>query len=247
MSNGVILYQGPSNINGKEIVAIAVGLSSNSKNRKTGGMVQVHILGTDVEPHLAIKNGTDDTICGECVHRGDPTTGRGRSCYVQVGQGPLMVYRAWKRGSYTPIKDYSIFSGRQVRFGAYGDPAAVPASVWEAIVSQTKSITGYTHQWKKCDPVYSNWLMASADSVEEAAQAQALGYRTFRVSLLSDGKLAGEAMCPASKEAGYKLKCFECLACNGNITGRKGNIVINVHGSAAHLFNAKKIPIKMAA
>src|SRR5271154_1354735 len=100
--NGVILYQGPSLIDGAPIVAIAI--AGKSSNRKTGNMVQTYILRSDLEPTAAIKQGLDVSICGDCRHRGDGT-GKGRTCYVNVGQGPLGVYRAFKRGRYPKIRD----------------------------------------------------------------------------------------------------------------------------------------------
>lgn len=248
MANGYVLYQGPSLIDGNDIVVIATGINASSKNSKTGGMIQTYILVADEEPHQAVKSGKDATICGDCVHRGDEN--RGRSCYVNVGQGPLNVYRAWKRGNYPSIHDRkafeSVFKGRKIRFGAYGDPAAVPALIWQNLANVASGVTGYTHQWRTADPVYAEWCMASADSVKDAQEAQALGYRTFRVSLEGDvDRLKGEAVCPASKEAGYKLQCHQCLACDGNWTNRRGSITIKVHGNSAHRSNAKKLALEI--
>src|SRR5262245_54038294 len=45
--NGVVLYRGPSLLNGKPIVCVAVGLTRRSKNQKTGGAIQTYILGDD--------------------------------------------------------------------------------------------------------------------------------------------------------------------------------------------------------
>ena len=91
--------------------------------------------------------------------------------------------------------------------------------------------------------------MASADSIEEAQEAQSKGYRTFRVALPQEslGRVKGEALCPASEEAGKKLQCHECLACGGNVKGMKGNIMINIHGNSAHLSNAKKIKLELVS
>jgi hypothetical protein len=73
--------------------------------------------------------------------------------------------------------------------------------------------------------------MASVDTSAERLLATLLGWRTFRVSN-DGGKERGESICPASKEAGYKLQCIDCGACNGNTSNRRGDITIKVHGSA---------------
>lgn len=243
MANGYILYEGPSKIDGNNIVVIATGFNASSSNRKTGGMIQTYILVQDSEPHVAIKNGDDFSICGNCVHRGSKE--RGRSCYVNIGQGPLSVYRAWKRGSYPALTDYSIFTDLLVRFGTYGDPAAVPHNIWNDIDQVCQDNTGYTHQWKNCSPMYARWCMASVESKAEALEAHNKGYRTFRVGLEKDIRVKGEVLCPASEEAGKKLQCFQCLACNGS--GRRGHIFIPAHGNSAVMSNIKKIPMKIAA
>jgi hypothetical protein len=250
MSNGLVLWQGASLIDGAPIVVIATGLQRKSSNVKTGGMVQTYILRADMEPTAAIKVGADASICGACPHRGDGT-GKGRTCYVNVGQGPLAVWRAWKRGAYkaAPLA-YSpsgipllseVGQGRIVRLGTYGDPAAVPAWVWQELTRDCVGHTGYTHQWRKCDQSLCSLVMASADSVSDAAEAHAAGWRTFRVALPCDPvKLDGEARCPASAEMGKRLTCEQCRACNGTATGRRGSIVIQAHGGFAVMANVRR-------
>lgn len=68
-----------------------------------------------------------------------------------------------------------------VRGGSYGDPAAVPFEVWEALFSKAKNWTAYTHHWRTCDQRLKKYAMASVDSPEERDEAQALGWRTFMV------------------------------------------------------------------
>ncbi len=240
--NGVILYEGPSQLDGAPIVVIAVGLASKSTNRKTGAMVQTYILRSDVDPIAAIKAGKDATICGDCRHRGDGT-GKGRTCYVNVGQGALAVYRAYKRGRYAYAETLiDLAAGRMVRLGTYGDPAAAPVYMWTALTHKAAGHTGYTHQWRnpKFAPLRA-LCMASADTVDEARQAQALGWRTFRVDLsgVIDAR-KGESLCPASAEAGKKLTCAQCLACNG-ANGRRGSIYIPAHGPSSVMANVRKL------
>ena len=66
---GFIAYEGPSLIDGAQIVVIVTGLKGPSKNRKTGNMVQTFILARDVHPLEALRSGEDASICGQCEHR----------------------------------------------------------------------------------------------------------------------------------------------------------------------------------
>lgn len=227
--NGAVIYQGPSKLDGKPIVAIATGLKHASANRKTGDMVQTYILREDLSPIEAVKTDADVSICGQCPHRGSGG-GKDRTCYVNVGQGPLNVWRAYKRGSYSRASDIAaIGEKRIVRLGSYGDPAAVPAIIWNDITKLCVAHTGYTHQWREY-PELKNLCMASVDSVQEAEQARAQGWRTFRVAMPCDPpRESYEAVCPASAEAGKILACSECRACGG-ADGRKGSVVIQAHG-----------------
>jgi hypothetical protein len=245
-ARGVVLYDGPSAIDGKRIVVIASGLAAKSANAKTGAMVQTYILRADQRPTDAVKAGADVSICGTCPHRGDGN-GKARTCYVNVGQGPLVVWKAWKRGVYPVATDYSAFAGRIVRFGSYGDPAAVPVRIWEGIAAHAAAFTGYTHQWRKCDARFARYCMASADNESEAREARAAGWRTFRVALPCDApRIEAEAVCPASKEAGNKLQCADCLACGGTSTGRRGSIVIQAHGGFAVMAAVKASQMRAA-
>lgn len=232
--NGVIIYRGPSMIDGKPIVAIATGMSKNSQNEKTGGgLIQTWILREDISPTEAVNNGADASVCGDCPHRGDLIDGKnvGRSCYVTVFQAPLNVWKTHKKGGY-PVADVADFAGRGVRLGSYGDPAAVPVAVWVAITARAAYWTGYTHQWRAF-PELAAWCMASADSVSDRFTAKALGFRTFRVRGASADREAGEVVCPASAEAGYKTTCDQCRACGGHGAKARADIVIKAHGAAS--------------
>jgi len=70
--------------------------------------------------------------------------------------------------------------------------------------------------------------MASVDTPAERVEAEAMGWRTFRVRLPDEALLPHEAICPASAEAGHKLTCEKCMACDG-ANGRRGRIAIVVH------------------
>jgi hypothetical protein len=40
-------------------------------------------------------------------------------------------------------------------------------------------ITGYPHQWKRCDQALTSLMLASADTQEEAREAQSMGDGVF--------------------------------------------------------------------
>lgn len=225
MSNGFIIHEDSVR------VVIATGFSKASDNRKTGDMIQIWILCKAVDPVEAIKQGLDRLICGNCRHRGDGT-GSGRSCYVNAGQAPLGIWRAWKSGSYLPLPSVSVFAGRKVRFGAYGDPTWLPLPLAFAIAGVSSGWTGYTHQWRK--PSLQGWktlLMASVDTTAELLIARSMGWSTFRVTPDTDHHTV-ETLC-ASDRVG--TPCADCLACAGSRGGIRA-IHIPAHGTGKRHF-----------
>lgn len=228
---GAILYQGPSQLDGKPIVVIAVWQSQNSK---TGDMLQTYILRSDIDPREANKYGEDESICGQCQHRGTPTfdplkaLAEGRTCYVNMGQGVLIVYNTFKAGKYPVASPRTVGAGRNVRIGTYGDGAAAPSYVWDDLLFGAKGHTAYSHNGG--DP---QRYMVSADTLQQAQTAWASKYRTFRVvHSVEEIDRTHEVLCPASKEAGYKATCATCLLCGGTSVKAK-SIAIPVHGSGA--------------
>lgn len=232
--NGFVFYRGPSMLDGAPIVAILTGLQNGSANEKTGGgLLQTWILREDVNPLDAVNTGDDVSICGDCKHRGTIENGRnkGRSCYVRLDTAPNNIWKTYKRGRYPHVTMNTmleLLDGRMVRGGSYGDPAAVPYSIWDVMGALIK--TAYTHQWRKF-PELASFCMASVDTSDERTQAKFLGFRTFRVKGENDESEAYEVTCPASKEAGYKTTCDLCRACGGTNAKAKADIVISVHGS----------------
>ena len=61
---GAIVWEGDSLLTGDPIVVVATW---DSKNPKTGDMVQMYILLADVEPHIAVKSGADAAVCGNLI------------------------------------------------------------------------------------------------------------------------------------------------------------------------------------
>ena len=209
--------------------------SAGSKNAKTGEMIQTYILNADSSPIESITTGNDQSICGTCPQRGKASGGSG-ACYVNVGQGPTSTWKAHNRNGSVPF-DVERFRGKKVRFGAYGDPAAVPFEVWKSIADVAESVTGYTHQWRTADPRFSQICMASADSVSEALEAKHThGYRNFIVRPAGSAKPSGAIVCPASAEAGKKITCSDCLMCGGTSSNQTRDITIIAHGTSARMF-----------
>lgn len=234
----MIIYSGPSLIDGKPIVAIAVGQSDNTK---TGNMVQTYIIRADIDPRDASKTGEDFSICGNCPHRGiahnrpDKKLALKRSCYVNIGQGVLIVWKALQRGVYSTATGHkaiaAIGKGRMVRLGTYGDPAAVPAYIWESLLSEASGHTAYTHQSGVATAqARPDFMMISADTEAQARIAWNDGNRTFRVVKSTYEIIAGrEILCPASKEAGFRTTCNSCGLCGGNAVKAKSIAIVD-HG-----------------
>ena len=224
MDKGII-YKGPSLLDGQPIVVI--GTYSN-RNSKTGAVLQTYILREDLNPLEASKTGADYSICGNCNLRGTPTDDPkrkqavGRRCYVNLGQGVLIVWRAYRSGVYEPVSPRVLGHRRFVRVGTYGDPAAAPQAVWDELLSEASTWTAYSHQ--------SGWrpdiAMQSVDSHTEAQMHWSQGRRTFRV-IADLGQLdqTNEALCPASKEAGRRVQCTACKLCKGSSLAKSIAIV----------------------
>ena len=237
--SGLVLYDGPSVLDPSKDVLVIATLSS--ANVKTGNMIQTWILVKDYAPVEASKLGQDEIICGQCPHRHF----NNGACYVNLGQAPNGIYKAWKSGKY-PIfnkaKHGQYFLGRKLRLGAYGDPASVPFNVWKAPLSLAIGHTGYTHQIKhrNFDKRYLSICQVSADTPKQAIAYQKLGAKTFRVALDGDQLLDGEEIC-LSETVG--TQCQDCLLCDGS----KQNIAIAVHGSRKSKFKSNLIPTKAVA
>ena len=247
--NSVAVYLGPSRIDGDDIVVIVTGLRGSS-NAKTGSMVQSYILRADRDPLEALRTGKDSTVCGGCPLRPtsyDGTKYAGRGCYVNVGQAPLALWRAWQRGSIpmVTVGDLAeLTRGRTVRLGSYGDPAAVPPVIWHAYTRYAEGWTGYTHQSRspKLRDVLT-WCQVSADSEADAVAARQAGVGSFRVLRDGDAPLPFETVCPASEEAGKVTTCADCQMC----TGFDGaSVVIAAHGiGKGHVQTDRRRPLSL--
>ena len=209
-----------------------------SSNVKTGNMWQIWHLVKSVKPTEALKQGLNPLVCGTCPLQGDGT-GSGRVCYANLCQGPRAVYAKYKRGGYPKLTTEMIphvFNKQAVRFGAYGNPSLLTLNTVKAITNVTRTHTGYIHDWKTADTVYSKYFMASVQDTVEQAEANKMGYRTFRVVKSYEDNQKNEITCVSDS---HGKTCLECGLCNG--AGKTKNITIQVHGSGqAHFENGNK-------
>lgn len=251
--SGYIIYRGRSLLDGKPIIVVAI--TGKSSNAKTGDMVQTYILADNGKSPVQSARDLDDvSVCGDCKHR----RGTGGSCYVNLGQGARAVMDGIQRGIYPkahPQDVGKLIKGRKVRLGTYGDPMAVPADKWLDLVGYAAGHTGYTHQWAEdsaltkslniLHPEQYNAIralcLASVDTDDEWYLATSNNWRTFRVRGGDDvGLNVKEFVCPASEEAGKRLTCATCMACNGagedDVRLNKATVVITVHGPLKNRF-----------
>lgn len=211
-----------------ERVVIATGFKRATNNRKTGDMIQVWILTKRQDPVSAVRSGADSLICGSCPLRGNATTGR--TCYVTLAQAPLAVWKAYHAGRYPALPTFTLFAGRKVRFGAYGDPSFIPMPLVQSIASNCAGWTGYTHQWEKpWAQAFRRFVMASVESIDGARKAQAMGWRTFRVKSPGAPLEANEITCLSDAKG---ISCADCRLCAGTSKPAR-SIAIDVHGNGS--------------
>ena len=224
---GFILQESLSPIDGSPIAVI---LTLHSANRKTGDMAQVWIIRSDINPVEALSTGADVSICGNCPHR--KQADGSRSCYVNVGQAPNSVYKAYKAGKYQSdlhgLASREAVKGRKVRWGAYGDPALVDPLIFRIINANAAGHTGYTHQWRE---PFAQWatghLQASCDGMADYIAASQLGWKTFAVIPKGSKAYSGK-LCPATA-TDSQAQCITCTLCDG----AKADIFVEAHGSGA--------------
>jgi len=188
--------------------------NSRSDNEKTGDMVQVSATRSDVTPAQAVREGLDQSVCGNCPLR-PKAAGREKGdtvCYVNT---------MWKTGSWKAARARApdmaaaikAMSKKPVRFGDYGNMSSVPREVIEKLLQAADEWTLYEHEWRKDS---NQWLreyaMASVHSEAEALEAQAMGWRTFRERGPDDPLMDNEIQCPHRT---HGVQCVDCLLCDG--------------------------------
>jgi hypothetical protein len=231
-----VVWQGRSRLdNETPIVAIVTGIDGASANPKTGPMAQLWILRRDMAATVAVANGGDAAICGDCKLRG--TGGKERGCYVTVSHAPNNIYKTFKAGKYDMVSPAYVAStlsaaGVRLRLGAYGDPAALPVDVLQTLTRGVFAWTGYTHAWTSRADL-APFVMASVDSPAEQRLAALAGFRTFRTRAPEQPLLPGEIACPASDEMNHRTTCERCTLCDGSRPAdRRKHVAIIAHGSS---------------
>ena len=219
-------------LDGLDIVVLISGLKTRSKNDKTGDMFQTWVLVKDIHPVEAAKIGADASICGDCPRR--PINDN--TCYLVLWKAIASMWNAYQSGRYekvTPAQVADMIRNhkrtKKLRIGSYGDPLAVPSEVFKPLIDAAESFTGYTHQVKRANKEWSKYVMASADTKQQALDYQAAGFRTFRVRAEKSTLLPNEIACPASKEAGRISSCAKCSLCMGTTSKSKKSVAIIEH------------------
>ena len=205
---------------------VLLAVTPGSSNEKTGGMAQLFILHPDDYPLEISKQGKDDRVCGSCPLRHS----LGGACYVTLFQAPRSVYMGWvKSGKRVDSAEefVELCRGKPVRFGAYGDPAHIPAWLATEIMAASAGWTAYTHQWRN-PVVASTWkgkAMASCDTVSQLRVAEGKGWACFIAT--PEKKLHGVRTCDNESKG---TQCIDCMRCNG----AKGSVRIEPHGARAN-------------
>ena len=207
------------------IFAALTGLIRASANSKTGLMLQISILDKEDTPTQIIKQKKDHSVCGKCKLKG-------KTCYVNP-----MYLNGIRRAAVDQIVSKLPKTLDAVRFGTYGNPSLIPLGLVKRIAAKARSWTGYTHEWDECNIAYAKYFMASIDpitahskgrtSIEDKAEANRIGYRTYRVISSVKELLPDEIHCPHEER---KVQCIDCGLCSGTSSKAK-NIAITVGGA----------------
>lgn len=231
---GFVLHEGPSLIGSGDVVAIA---TLTSKNIKTGNMVQVWILPKHMDPLDALQASQNSGACGQCPLQGcfDDTLKRmvNRVCYVNVGQAPKQVYNSYAKGKYPRFqRQYHecLLKDREIRIGAYGDPAALPTHLVKYLAQVGSGWTGYSHQLFSIDQRRANalakYLMVSCHTPAQHAEAKRRGWRSFVAIHPKQSIPADAVQCPNYT---HGVLCADCQLCRGTSRPAK-DIYVVAHG-----------------
>lgn len=225
------LYSGASLFGGEiqALVAEATG------NQKTGPALTLWVLpATDdgAKPWDVIKRDGSVSTCGDCPQQFG-------GCYTHAGASQTLTAGAASivkgRGQALKAPSRKV---RRARSAAFGDAAALPLNVLQAWRDMRTQFglapLGYTHAWRTRPDLQADH-MASVESVEDAVQARAQGWRYFRVRPVGAPVLAGEIQCPAANRSrATPIDCNRCGLCDGLTRGaHRPSITIEDHGPLA--------------
>jgi len=251
----ILLYVGPSRYDGTTIRVYLYASRGNSKTGKVAGLV---IVPDGVADFFSIlRLGLDGSNCGACPFRGLASGGKG-GCYTHAGTTPVALSGLIRSGLAldavtdvgTAVTDFLQYRRGGLRFAAlrsavYGDAAALPVDVWQAIEAACLSlglpILGYTHGHtalglRGVDHLRGSHVLSidATTSADTQALRRSAGWRGFEVVAPGARPAAGSFACPASVERGRKLTCVECKACGSDGYRRNaGDVVIWNHAPQA--------------
>jgi len=243
MPTTIVLWAGPSALDGSPVMLVGSRIADPSQNRKTGDMLQVSIMHQDMAPIDAWRIGADGAVCPDaCGHRSKARGGRG-TCYVNKARLTATwaaAVRELARGrvGFPPF----LFARARVRMGMEGDPAAVPLEVIAPVLTAAGAWSMYTAAWRTLPDAWKRYAMASCDTPADAAEAIARGWRPFASSTSPDMDTAYEAagltLCNAERPT--PQTCSACLRCNGagKNPGRPG-AYLPIHGAIGQTFRKK--------
>lgn len=231
---GFVLYQGRSLVGDGEIVCIA---TLESSNEKTGNMVQVWILPRNLDPLEAVQAGRNSGVCGTCPLQGEwnseESKMENRVCYVNLGQAPKQVWRSYQAGRYPSFlrtRDEVLLKNREIRLGAYGDPAALPTELVRYLATVGSGWTGYSHQLFWIDQrrarALARYLMVSCHTPAQHAEARRRGWRSFVAIHPKQERPEGAIECPNYT---HGVKCSDCQLCQGTSKNAR-DIFVVAHG-----------------
>ncbi len=241
-SQPIVLYLGPSILDPQTDVVVLATV--NSKNRKTGLMIQTWIVplvgplrsslegktpsSFERQTPFALedktpfaKPNTDYSVCGDCPRR----RSLGGDCYVRLDAAPHSAWKKWVRAgkpgenwsNEIQVKLLQKEAAYGLRLGSYGDPAAVPAHVWVDLIDaiQPSKTVGYTHQWRRSiAQLLRGIVMASCDNVADTVDAHHAGWRYFVATTAVEVTSFAGTSVQCLADRSDKT-CADCGACNG--------------------------------
>ena len=228
-----VIWAGESQLDGTPIMLVACCNKVQSRNSKTGDMIQFAIMRTDMNPGKAYDQGLDGAVCPEdCNHR-SRARGGDHTCYVdkhRLSAAYEQAIAALQRGDIGVPEGF--YRGARCRFGNEGDPSAVPFYIWDEIAADALGFTGYTANWCHLDPEWSRLFMASVSTPADAMRARSKGWRWFASSARADHDAEFSAMGRECHADAHGLTCTQCHGCDGTSRGAsRPSFWLKYHGA----------------
>lgn len=236
LPNHIIAWRGPSVLDGQEILVVLYAFK-RATNGKTGRLIEAAVLLAHVKPSDAAATGRDRAICGDCPGR----LTNWNFCYRSPGHDIDKTWEVIRNMQAMDISEVCRIvrkSGLPIRFGSYGDFAAVPFELLDALALAARkpdgswNHTGYSHQWSNpnFDPRVLAYLDASIEFAEEREEIERLfpGARTHRLLAQPEHILPGEVFCLGGTGKD-DVHCCDCLSCRGvtNADGPDRAVVVH--------------------